>query len=89
MRGAFLRPYRIAGMRAVLTIQIPTDDWRRGHILAASTDPNLIRHFCQTVLELRSREADRLDDPFDRELARVEIEQLRARFAFALGVDGS
>ena len=75
-------------MNAVLTLQIPTDDWRRGRILAASTDPALIRIFCRTVLAIRSQEVDDLDGIFERELGRLEMEQLKARFAFALGEEG-
>lgn len=72
-------------VKAILTLQLPTDDWRRGRILAACTDPALIRYFCEAVLTQRRADADDLSDPFDRELARLEIEQLEARLAFALG----
>jgi len=75
--------------RAILALQIPTDDWSKGRILAACTDAALIRTFCEAVLTLRSEEADQVEDPFGRELARLQLEQLKARFAFALGVDGS
>ena len=75
--------------RAILALQVPTDDWSKGRILAACTDAALIRTFCKAVLALRSKEADRVEDPFGRELARLELEQLRARLAFALGADGS
>jgi hypothetical protein len=72
------------GMRAVLALQLPTEDWRRGRILVASTDPGLIRWFCRTVLAHRRERLDHLKDPFDRELARLEVEQLEARLSFAL-----
>lgn len=83
----FLFTYHVAMMKAVLTLQMPADDWRSGRILAACSDLEVIRSFCNTLLALRIEEADRLDDPFERELARLEIEQLQARIAFALDIE--
>ena len=75
-------------MRAILTLQIPTEDWKRGRILVASSDPALVRLFCRSVLKQRLSELDDLGgDLFDKELALLEIEQLRARLSYALGED--
>lgn len=71
-------------MRAVLTLQVPTDDWKRGRIIAATTDGGLIRAFCRRLLQIREADADNRGDVFDREIARLELEQLRARLSFAL-----
>ena len=85
----FLLTYVGIMSRAILALQVPTDDWTRGHVLAASTDTTLIRRFCKAVLAERSGEVDQIEDPGERELARLELEQLKARFAFALGANGS
>jgi len=88
-KARFLFTYTSGMSRAILTLQIPTDDWSKGRILAVSTDAALIHTFCEAVLALRSEEADTAEDPFGRELARLQLEQLRARFAFALGANGT
>ena len=83
----FLLTY-IGIMTVFLTLQMPTDDWSRGRILAASADGVLIRRFCKTVLAERSEEIAQAEDPKARELAQLKLEQLKARLDFALGVNG-
>ncbi len=75
-------------MRAILTLQVPSDDLRYGRILVASSDQNLIRLVCNRLLtskvcELRQQSGDL----FSKELARLELEQLRARLSLALNED--
>ena len=75
-------------MRAVLTLQIPSPDWRRGHVLVASSDRLLIREFCRKILEMRESDLDGLSgDAFERELARINLDQLRARLTWILRED--
>ena len=72
-------------MRAILTLQIPSDDLKKGRILVASSDPVLIRLVCTRLLTSKEQDLDRHPgDVFDKELARLELEQLRARMSFAL-----
>ena len=72
-------------MRAILTLQLPSDDLKSGRILAATSDSDLIAHVCRWLLAERRSALERVDsDVFERELARLEFEQLRARLSFAL-----
>ena len=77
-------------MRAILTLQIPSDDLRRGRILVASSDPSLLRLVCDKLIAFKVRDLEQhKGNLFDRELARLELEQLRARLSFALSEEDS
>ena len=75
-------------MTVFLTLQMPTEDWSRGRILAASADGVLIRRFCKAVIAEQRDEIARADSPEARELAQLKLEQLKARFDLALREKG-
>ena len=70
-------------MKCVLILQLPTPDLRYGHILAASTDANLIRQFCTDVLDDQKRKVETTKDTSQHEFQRLRLEQLHARLTWA------
>ena len=72
-------------MRCILTLQLPTPDLRYGHVITASTNPDLVQRFCQTVLADQEERVEAADDLFERELQRIRLEQLRVQLAWAMG----
>jgi hypothetical protein len=76
-------------MRCVLVLQLPTPDLRYGHVITASSNPELLRHFCSTVIADQERRAEETSDLLDRELQRIRLEQLRVQLAWALGGAGT
>ena len=74
-------------MRCILTLQLPTPDLRYGHVITASTNPDLVQRFCQTVLADQEGRLEAADDLFDREFQRIRLEQLRVQLAWAMGGD--
>ncbi len=75
-------------MRAILTLQIPSEDLKKGRIPAASSDFDLIKLVSVCLLAKREKElAEHDGDLFEKELARLQLEQLRARLSFALDLD--
>jgi hypothetical protein len=71
---------------ARLVLQLPSPEApRKALVIAASDDQVLVRSFCATLLARAEAATDAAGDPFSRELARIQFEQLRARLAFALG----
>ena len=74
-------------MRCVLVLQLPTPDLRYGHVITASANPDLLRQFCNAVIvDQETRIADS-NDPFERELQSLRLEQLRLQLAWALGCE--
>jgi hypothetical protein len=72
-------------MRCVLVLQLPTPDLRYGHVITASSNPELLRHFCSTVIADQERRAEEATDLLDRELQRIRLEQLQVQLVWALG----
>jgi len=68
----------------LLTLQVPTKDLSRSQILAASADEGLIRHCYEAILAERQQEAEQLEDPAQREIAQLKVEQVKARLDLAL-----
>ena len=75
-------------MNAQLVLQLPVNEaGRKALVVAACDDPNVISEFATRMLEASEASVDRADDPFEREYARIRLEQLRARLHFALESD--
>jgi hypothetical protein len=72
-------------MRCVLILQLPTPDLRYGHVITASNNPELVRHFCSTVIAEQERRVEGAEDLLDREFQRIRLEQLRVQLAWAMG----
>ena len=72
-------------MKCVLVLQLPTPDLPYGHVITASTNPDLLRRFCSTVLSDQENLVDAADDPFQREFQRIRLDQLRVQLDWALG----
>ena len=68
-------------MRCVLVLRLPTPDLRYGHVITASTNPNLMRQFSIAVLADQEKRVDSADDRFEREFQRIRPEQLRVQLA--------
>jgi len=75
-------------MSVRLVLQLPTADLRRARIVAATDDRHAIRAFAQRMLQLAEEAVDAAPDPFARELAHLEREQVRARLEYALREEG-
>ncbi len=71
-------------MRCVLALQLPTPDLRYGHVITASTNPDLMHQFCSTVIADQERRVEAADDLFEREFQRLRLEQLKVQLAWAL-----
>lgn len=71
-------------MRCVLTLQLPTPDLRYGHVITASTNPELVRRFCSTVIADQEVRLESAEDLFEREFQRLRLEQLKVQLAWAL-----
>ncbi len=71
-------------MERILVLQLPTTDLRYGHVVAASTDPQLIQLFCETVLAKQEEQVKAASDLFEREFQHIRLEQKRARLAWAV-----
>jgi hypothetical protein len=69
----------------MLVLQLPTPDLRYGHVITASTNPELLRLFCSTVIADQERRAEGADDLLEREFQRIRLEQLRVQLAWAMG----
>ena len=74
-------------MRCVLVLQLPTPDLRYGHVITASTNPDLLRQFCNSVITDQESKVAGAEDPFERELQSLRLDQLKVQLAWAL--DGS
>lgn len=72
-------------MRCVLVLQLPTPDLRHGHVITASTNPDLVRQFCSAVIADQEERVDEADDVFQREFQRIRLDQLRVQLDWALG----
>ena len=72
-------------MRCVLVLQVPTPDLRYGHVITASTNPELVRQFSVAVLADQEERVEAADDLFEREFQRIRLEQLRAQLAWSMG----
>ena len=72
-------------MRCILTLQLPTPDLRYGHVITASTNPDLLQQFCTMVLADQEERVEAADDLFEREFQRIRLDQLRAQLAWAMG----
>ena len=70
-------------MKALLVLQIPTADLRYGRVLAASSDSELIDHFCTAVLSEQEQRLAASRALADHELESIRLEQLRARLRWA------
>ncbi len=70
-------------MKCLLSLQLPTPDNRYGHIVAASSDREVVHYFCAAVIAEQERSIELADDPFEREFQRIRLEQLKARLAWA------
>ena len=71
-------------MRCVLVLQLPTPDLRYGHVISASTNPDLVRQFCSAVLADQEERVEEADDVFQREFQRIRLDQLRLQLAWAM-----
>jgi hypothetical protein len=69
----------------MLVLQLPTPDLRYGHVITSSTNPELLRLFCSTVIADQERRAEGADDLLEREFQRIRLEQLRVQLAWAMG----
>jgi hypothetical protein len=76
-------------MRCVLVLQVPTPDLRYGHVITASTNPDLVRHFCSAVIADQEQRADEAEDLLEREFQCIRLEQLRVQLAWAMGSEGA
>ena len=74
-------------MRCVLVLQLPTADLRYGHVITASTNPDLLRQFCAAVLADQEGRVEKAEDLFQREFQRIRLDQLRVQLAWATGGD--
>jgi hypothetical protein len=72
-------------MKCVLTLQLPTPDLRYGHVITASTNPDLVHQFCSAVIADQERRVEVAEDLFDREFQRIRLDQLRVQLTWALG----
>ena len=72
-------------MQCVLVLQLPTPDLRYGHVITASTNPDLMRQFCETVLGEQAERVEESEDLFQREFQRIRLDQLRVQLAWATG----
>ena len=70
-------------MERILVLQLPTMDLRYGHVVAASTDPQLIQFFCEALLAKQEEQVKVAGDLFEREFQHIRLEQMRARLAWA------
>ena len=75
-------------MGARLVLQLPSADLRQAHIVAATDDSEAIAAFADRLLSLAGEVVDAASDPFFRELAYLEKQQLEARLHYALRDDG-
>ena len=74
-------------MHCVLVLQLPTPDLKHGHVITASTNPDLMRLFCETVLADQAERIEESKDLFQREFQRIRLDQLRVQLAWATGSD--
>ena len=74
-------------MQCVLVLQLPTPDLRYGHVITASTNPELMRQFCETVLAEQAERVEESEDLVQREFQRIRLDQLRVQLAWATGSD--
>ena len=74
-------------MHCVLVLQLPTPDLRHAHVITASTNPELLRKFCETVLADQAERVEESEDLFQREFQRIRLDQLRVQLAWATGSD--
>ena len=72
-------------MQCVLVLQLPTLDLTYGHVIPASTNPDLMRQFCETVLAEQAERVEESEDLFQREFQRIRLDQLRVQLAGATG----
>ena len=72
-------------MHCVLVLQLPTPDLKHGHVITASTNPDLMRLFCETVLADQAERIEESEDLFQREFQRIRLDQLRVQLAWATG----
>jgi hypothetical protein len=72
-------------MKCVLVLQLPTPDLRHGHVITASANPELVRHFCSTVIADQEQRAAGAQDLLEREFQRIRLEQLKVQLAWATG----
>ena len=72
-------------MQCVLVLQLPTPDLRYGHVITASTNPDLLRQFCTAVLADQEARVEGAEDPFQRELQRIRLDQMKVQLAWAMG----
>ena len=71
-----------------LVLQLPAADLRSVRLVSATDDQEAISAFAERQLLLAHESIDAAADPFSRELAYLEMEQLRARLKYALSLDG-
>ena len=71
-------------MRCVLALQLPTPDLRYGHVITASTNPDLLHQFCSVVIADQEKRVEAAEDLFEREFQCIRLEQLRVQLTWAL-----
>jgi hypothetical protein len=74
-------------MKCVLVLQLPTPDLRYGHVITASTNPELLQQFCSTVIADQEQRVEHAEDLFEREFQLLRLEQLKVQLAWAVGGD--
>ena len=74
-------------MRCLLVLQLPTPDLRYGHVISASTNPDLVQQFCAAVIADQERRIEDTDDPGQKEFQLLRLDQLRVQLAWATGGD--
>ena len=72
-------------MQCVLVLQLPTPDLRYGHVIIASTNPDLMRQFCETVLADQAERVEESEDLFQQEFQRIRLDQGTVHLAWATG----
>ena len=72
-------------MRCLLVLQLPTPDLRYGHVISASTNPDLVQHFCAAVIADQERRVEDADDPGQKEFQLLRLDQMRVQLAWATG----
>lgn len=75
-------------MGARLVLQVPTADLRHSQAVAATDDQATLAAFAERMLAMANQRIGKAGDVFERELAILQRDQLRARLDYVLGDPG-
>jgi hypothetical protein len=70
-------------MNCILVLQLPAPDLKYGHVITASTNPDLLRRYCETVLADQEQRVVDADDLLQREFQHLRLEQMKVQLAWA------